>query len=171
LNLSLVQLLASMGRINPAIWDWIVPMGPERAFAASSLASEVELNPQPIPPGHELQFAAARVANDIAVAAIAAEAAGDGGEAQRIVSQAIDDWCGTPTGHRPFPWPTPWPIPWHLQDPDPHPWSIETARVVGALTLASIASRMTEGSAEEALAHGAERLMEVALQTELAFAH
>ena len=171
MNISLVQLLASMGRINPAIWDWIVPMGPEKAFSASWLGSEVELNPQPIPPGHELQFAAARVANEIALAAIAAEAAGDGDEAQRIVSQAVDDWCGTPTGHRPFPWPTPWPTPWHLQDPDPHPWTIETARIVGALTLASVASRMTEGSAEEALAHGAERLMEVSLQTELAFAH
>jgi hypothetical protein len=171
LDIRLVQLLASMGRINPAIWDWIVPMGPERAFSASSLASEVELNPQPIPPGHELQFAAVRVANEIALAAIAAEAAGEGEDAHRIVTQAIDDWCGTPTGHRPFPWPGPWPIPWHLQDPDPHPWSVETSRVVGALTLASVASRMTEGSAQEALAHGAERLMEVALQTELAFAH
>jgi hypothetical protein len=160
-----------MGRINPAIWDWIVPMGPARAFSASSLASEVELNPQPIPPGHELQFAAVRVANEIALAAIAAEATGEGEEAHRIVSQAIDDWCGTPTGHRPFPWPTPWPIPWHLQDPDPHPWSVESARVVGALTLASVASRMTEGAAEEALAHGAERLMEVALQRDFAFAH
>ena len=171
MNISLVQLLASMGRINPAIWDWIVPMGPERAFSVASPASEVELNPQPIPPGHELQFAAVRVANEIALAAIAAEAAGDGEEAQRIVSQAVDDWCGTPTGHRPFPWPTPWPIPWHLQEPDPHPWTVETGRIVGALTLASVASRMTEGSAEEALAHGAERLMDVALQTELAFAH
>lgn len=171
MNMRLIQLLASMGRINPAIWDWIVPMGPERAFSASLLASEVELNPQPIPPGHELQFAAVRVANEIASAAVAAEAAGESEGAQRIVSQAMDDWCGTPTGHRPFPWPGPWPIPWHLQDPDPHPWTVETARVVGALTLASVASRMTEGAAQEALEHGAERLMEVALQTELAFAH
>lgn len=171
MNISLVQLLASMGRINPAIWDVIVPMGPERAFSASSLANEVELNPQPIPPGHELQFAAARVAKEIAVAAIAAEAAGEGEEAQRIVSQAIDDWCGTPTGHRHFPWPTPWPLPWHLQDPDPHPWSVESARVVGALALASVASRMTaDGSAHEALAHGAERLMEAALAREPAYA-
>ena len=163
MNISLVQLLASMGRINPAIWDVIVPMGPEKRFSASSLASEVELNPQPFPPGQELQFAAARVAKEIALAAIAADAAGESEEAQRIVGQAVDDWCGTPTGHRHFPWPTPWPLPWHLQDPDPHPWSVETARVVGALTLASIASRMTEGGAQEALEHGAERLMDVAL--------
>jgi hypothetical protein len=169
-NVSLVQLLTSMGRINPAVWDFIVPMGPERAFSASFLANEVELNPQPIPPGHELQFAAARVANEIATAAISAEAAGMGEEAQRLVDQAIDDWCGTPTGHRHFPWPTPWPIPWQLQDPDPHPWMIETARVVGALTLASVASRMTEGSAQEALAHGAERLLETAVAQEAAFA-
>jgi hypothetical protein len=169
-NLSLVQLLASMGRINPAIWDWIVPMGPERAFSVSLRENEVELNPQPIPPGHELQFAAVRVANEIAQAAIAAEAAGEGEEAQRIVSVAMDDWCGTPSGHRPIPWPGPWPIPWHLQEPDPHPWSVETARVVGALTLASIASRMNEGPAQEALEHGAEQLMDVALQTDLAFA-
>lgn len=161
MNISLVRLLASMGRIDPAIWDWIVPMGPERAFSASSLAAEVELNPQPIPPGHELQFAAVRVANEIALAAVAAEASGMGEGAQRIVAQAVDEWCGTPHGR--IPWPGPWPFPWHLQEPDPHPWVVATSRLVGALTLASVGSRVAEGGVREALGQGAERLLESAL--------
>ena len=168
MNISLVQLLARMGRINPAIWDVSVPMGPKQRFAGVSLADEVELNPQPLPPRDELQFAAATVANEIAAAAIAAEAAGLTEEAHRIVDQAVDDWCGTGTGHRHFPWPHPWPVPWHLQDPDPHPWAVDTARLVGALTFASTASRMGEGGAKDALARGAEQLMEAALAHETA---
>jgi hypothetical protein len=163
MNISLVQLLASMGRINPAIWDVIVPMGPERALSALSPAAEVELNPQPIPPGHELQFAAARVANQIALAAVAADAAGMSEGAAQIVSQAVDDFCGTPHGDGPIPWPGPWPIPWHLQDPDPHPWVIASSRLVAALTLASVASRVAEGEVRETLGKGAERLLESAL--------
>jgi hypothetical protein len=170
-NISLVQLLAAMGRINPAAWDAIIPHGPvQRIASASSLADEVALNPQPLPPREELQFAAARVANEIASAAISAEAAGMGEEAHRIVDAAIDDWCGTGTGHHHFPWPHPWPVPWHLQDPDPHQSAIATARLVGALTLASTASRMDGGHAKDALAHGAEQLAEAALSREPAMA-
>lgn len=171
MNISLVQLLAAMGRINPAAWDAIIPHGPvQRLATASSLADEVALNPQPLPPREELQFAAATVAGEIAAAAIGAEAAGMGEEAHRIVDQAIDEWCGTGTGHHRFPWPHPWPVPWYLQDPEPQQWAVETARLVGALTLASTASRMTSGPARDALAHGAEQLAEAALSRETAMA-
>jgi len=161
-NINLLELLARMGRINPAIFD-VIPRGPERAFSALSAGEAVELNPQPIPPGVELQFAATRVANEIALAAVAAEAAGNDEAAERIVAQAVDDWCGTPSGHRPIPWPGPWPFPWHLDDPDPHPWLVDTVRLVGALTLASVGSRVAEGTAREALGQGAERLLASAL--------
>jgi hypothetical protein len=162
-NINLLELLAIMGRINPAIWDVIHPMGPERGVTFLSPGEAVELNPQPIPPGREFQFAAARVANEIALAAIAAEAAGSEEGAERIVAQAADDWCGTPSGHRPIPWPGPWPFPSYLEDPDPHPWLVDTVRLVAALTFASVGSRVAEGVASEALKQGAERLTEAAL--------
>jgi hypothetical protein len=96
MDIDLARLMIVLGRISPSIWDAIVPQGPGRTtvFRASP-GSEVELNPQPIPPGHELQFASVRVANEIAHAAIAAEAAGNEG-GRRVVSRAVDDWCGTP---------------------------------------------------------------------------
>lgn len=58
-----------------------------------------------------------------------------------------------------------------LARPLPYPWTIETdgkidvsaSRVVGALTLASVASRMADGEAQGALAKGAEQLLEVGL--------
>lgn len=163
MNVNLLDLLARMGRINPAIYDWIHPMGPERVFPGLSAGEAVELNPQPIPPGVQLQFAAARVANEIALAAVAAEAAGDNEAAARIVMRAVDDFCGTPSGRRPIPWPGPWPFPSYLEDPVPVPWLVDTVRLVGALTLAAVGSRLEEGAAREALAHGAEHLLAVAL--------
>jgi hypothetical protein len=162
-NINLLELLAIMGRVNPAIWDVIHPMGPERGVSVLSAGEAVELNPQPLPPRAEFQLAAARVANEIALAAIAAEAAGNDEGAERIVMQAVDDWCGTRSGHRPIPWPGPWPFPFDLHDPDPHPWLVDTVRLVGALTLASVGAGVAEGAARDALGQGAERLLEAAL--------
>jgi hypothetical protein len=162
-NINLLEFLAIMGRINPAIWDAIHPMGPERAVSFLSPGEAVELNPQPLPPRVAFQLAAARVANEIALAAVAAEAAGNDEAAEQIITTAADDWCGTPSGHRPIPWPGPWPFPSYLQDPDPHPWLVDTVRLVAGLTFASVGSRLTEGAAREALEHGAERLTEAAI--------
>jgi hypothetical protein len=162
---SIVRLLAVLGRINPAIWDWIVPMGPirEGRIAGFSVADEVALNPQPIPPGHELLVGSALVAHQIANAAIAAEAAGEKA-AGRIVARAVDDWCGTKPRPWPIPWPGPWPFPWPGPDPDPDPvWNVAHSRVVGALTLAAVASRLAEGPARTALSEGAEKLLETGL--------
>ena len=162
---SAVRLAALLGRINPAAWDWIVPMGPITR-ARSSPGSLVELNPQPIPPGHELLFHSAAVAHEIARAAIAAEAMGGEG-VERLVSRAIDDWCGTRPRPWPIPWPSPWPFPWPPgPDPDPGPgpvMDVAASRVVGALTLGAYASRMADGPAREALGAGAEKLLETAL--------
>jgi hypothetical protein len=164
-NVKLLDLLARMGRINPAVFD-VIPRGPQRAFRALSPGETVELNPQPLPPRIEVQFAAAQVAHEIALAAVAAAAAGNEEGAERIVMEAVDDWCGTPTGHRPIPWPRPWPFPFDLLAPDPEPWLVDTVRLVGALTLASVGAQVAEGPAREALGHGAERLLEVALAGE-----
>jgi hypothetical protein len=158
-NIKLLDLLERMGRINPAVFD-VIPRGPLRALAPGEA---VELNPQPLPPRIEAQFAAAQVANEIALAAIAAAAAGNEQAAETIVMEAVDDWCGTPTGHRPIPWPGPWPFPFELYEPDPHPWLVDTVRLVAALTLASVGAQIAEGPAREAIGQGAERLLETAL--------
>ena len=41
---NIVRLLAVLGRINPAVWDAIIPHGPVGP------AARVALNPQPLPP-------------------------------------------------------------------------------------------------------------------------
>jgi hypothetical protein len=170
MNVDLLRLMTVMGRINPAIWDVIVPMGPRYFESVSELSpgSLVELNPQPIPPGHQLQVAAARAAHEIGLAAIAAEAGGMDDAAARIISEAVDDWCGTPPGHIPIPWPHHWPVP--SPDPDPHPWDVASVRTVAALSLASLASRIGEGEAREALSRGAEQLLDAALAEQREFA-
>ena len=161
---SLIVTLARLGRLNPAIWDFIVPRGPVAAGQARAFSkgSEVELNPQPIPPGRQLLLAAAMTARDLANAAVTAEALGI--DPASVLDEAIDDWCGTkPRPGFPIPWPRPWPFPW---PPDPDPgtdWDVAGMRVVGALTLAAEASRLGDGRAQEGLSKGAERLLEVGL--------
>ena len=153
---NIVRLLAVLGKINPAVWDVIVPHGP-----VGPAGAHVQLNPQPLPPKEQLLVASAEVAHDIALAAVAAQAAG--ADSARLVSDAIDDWCGTRPPHIPIPWPSPWPFPWP-PEPEPHPeWDIDAARVVGALALASVASRMEAGDARDALGKAAEQLLDAGL--------
>ena len=161
---NIVRLLAVLGRINPAVWDAIIPHGPvgPRGLAVRSFSrgAEVALNPQPLPPHEAFLFASAAVAHDIGFAAVSAEAAGSDAAA-RIVGEAVDDWCGTRP--RPFPWPHPWPFPWP-PEPEPRPdWDVAASRVVGALSLASVASRLQDGPARDALAKGAEQLLDAGL--------
>jgi hypothetical protein len=158
-NISLISLLVKLGHINPAIFDAIFPHGP--AHIAISAATAAELNPQPIPPGKRLQLASVEVAKEIARAASAAEASGNP-EAAAIVSRAVEEWCGTP------PWPKPWPGPWPPEleeegEGEEIMPNADTSQLVGALTLASIASRMAEGELRDALNKGAEQLAETAL--------
>ena len=161
---NVVRLLAVLGRINPAVWDVIIPHGPvlsrSPALRLFSRGTEVALNPQPLPPKESFLFASAEVAHDIAFAAVSAQAAGSDAVA-RIVGEAIDDWCGTRP--RPIPWPHPWPFPWP-PEPEPNPdWDVAASRVVGALSLASVASRLQDGPARDALSKGAEQLLDVGL--------
>src|SRR5215216_1726577 len=108
MRFNLLQFLARLGSLDPRIWDWLFPHDPrvrQGYYAAIrglinpdlpvSTGGQAELNTQPIPPGVELQFATAAVARDIANAAAAAEAAGSEGASGKIVSSAVDDFCGT----------------------------------------------------------------------------
>jgi hypothetical protein len=161
---NIVRLLAVLGKINPAVWDAIIPHGPvQHRSVVRSLrpgAELVALNPQPLPPAESFLVESAAVAHDIAYAAISAQAAGTDA-VSRIVGEAIDEWCGTHP--RPIPWPRPWPFPWP-PEPEPHPdWDVGASRVVGALSLASVAARLDDGPARDALAKGAEQLLEVGL--------
>jgi len=160
----LVRLMVVLRRIPPEAWDAIIPHGPRYRVAVglASRVSQVELNPQPIPPGHQLLLASAAVAQDLANAAIAAEAAGTE-NSSRIVSRAVDDWCGTPHGHLPIPWPGPWPFPWPPEDGDQRDWDVQASRVVGALSLASVASRLSDGEIRETLSRGADQLLDAGL--------
>ena len=158
------QLLSVLGRINPAIFDYIFPHGPVGPHGFSSRFSEVALNPQPLPPEpppDRLQRVSALVAHNIAFAAIAAEAAGqDGGV--RMISSAIDDWCGNGRPPIPIPWPGPWPFAFAL-DAVPKDLDEATSRLVGALSFAAVAQRMGPGKVHDALSAGADKLMEASL--------
>jgi hypothetical protein len=161
-----VSLVSVLGRINPAAFDAIFPHGPIpfRAGAAGRLAPNAsEINPQPLPPKDALLVASATVARDIAFAALSAEAAGNADGAGRLIKSAVDEWCGNGRPRFPIPWPGPWPFPWP-PEPEPHPeWDVVASRVVGALSLAAVASRLSNGAVRDALAAGAERLLDVAL--------
>ena len=135
----------------------MIPHGP-------AVAQRVALNPQPLPPGEAFLDrlgrgrARHRVRRDQRRRPAGSDAAG------RIVSAAIDDWCGNRP--RPIPWArNPRPFPWP-PEPEPHPdWSIRNRvpGVVGALSLASVAARLEDGPARDALAKGAEQLLDVGL--------
>lgn len=165
----LVSLVSLIGKLSPEAFDAIFPHGPalakrglSRRFARS-VASE--LNPQPLPPKDALLVATAEMAHSIAMAAVAAEAAGADG-ASRMVVTAVDDWCGTRHPRRPIPWPRRWPFPFPEPgpDPEPHPdWDISASLAVGALTMAAVASRLSEGDVRDALAKGAEQMLDAAL--------
>jgi len=158
------QLLSVLARINPAIYDVIFPHGPVGPNGFRSRVAEVALNPQPLPPEpppHELQRASVLVAHNIAAAAIAAEAAGQDGGARSIAS-AIDDWCGNGRPPIPIPWPGPWPFPFAL-DAVPRDLDVASSRLVGALSLASVAQRMAPGKVRDALSAGADKLMDASL--------
>jgi|GEM_PF-1609696 hypothetical protein len=150
-----MSLLSIIGNINPQAWDYIVPQGPfPQEGRSASLAEQVALNPQPLPPGEAFVIGAAEMAHSIARMAIESEIRGESSIA--VVSGFVDDWCGTPWPHR---WPRPGP------DPSPDPWLVQTGRVVGAIVFASVGSRLGDGELSKAFLDGAERLAEAATST------
>ena len=153
------NLLSIIGTIHPEIWDAIIPHGP-RVRVVSAL-EKVALNPQPLPPRETLLVGAAEMAHEVVRLAVASEA--QGASSSAFVSEIIDDWCGTS-------WPRKWPWPWpgprsgtDTEGPHPEPWDVKTARVIGAVIFASVASRLSSGDLRTAFADGADRLAEAAL--------
>ena len=156
--MSYSQLLSFIGSINPRAWDAIIPHGPQ--IRVTSRFDRVALNPQPLPPREAFLVGAAEMAHEVVRAATAL-----GANEERsigLVSELIDDWCGTPWPRK-WPWPWPGPRPGGREGPQPDPWDIATARVVGAVVFASMASRLAEGDLRDTFAKGAERLSEAAL--------
>jgi hypothetical protein len=154
------ELLALIGRIHPGIWDAIIPHGP-RVRVVSGL-EQAGLNPQPLPPREAFFRGAAEMAHEVTRVAVATEENG-GGSSPAFVSEIVDGWCGTPWPRtRPWPWPGPRPGT-ESTGPHPEPWDIQTARVIGAVIFASMASRLSEGDLRAAFAAGADRLAETAL--------
>src|SRR5262245_46044663 len=158
------QLLSVLARINPAIWDYIIPHGPAQGHSFAPRIDEAALNPQPLPPEpppEKLQRISALVAHQIAFAAITLEAAGQDGGA-RVISAAIDDWCGNGRPPIPIPWPGPWPFAFAL-DAAPKELDVASSRLVGALAFAAVASRMGSGKVKEALSAGADKLLDASV--------
>ena len=159
------QLVSILGRLNPAIFDVIFPHGPVQAgLGFASRVNEVALNPQPLPPEppeQKLQRASAMTAHQIAFAAIALEAAGQEGGV-RMLNSFIDDWCGNGRPPIPIPWPGPWPFAFPLDTPAKS-LDVQASRLVGALSLAAVASRMGKGKVQEALSAGADKLLEASV--------
>jgi len=192
MRFNLLQFLARLGYLDPRIWEWLFPhdpqvrqgyyatirglINPDRGLISPnrglinpnhpvSTLGQAELNPQPIPPGVELQFATVAVSYDIANAAVAAEAAGSEGASGKIVSSAVDDFCGT--GPHPIPWPRRWPFPWPLDAFHGRDGVLDreigAVQFVAALVFGTFASRLSEGETRDALAEGADRLLEASL--------
>lgn len=143
---------ALMTRIRPSAWQLIASDWPPDA------RPDARLNPQPLPPVERYQVAAATMAHEIARLAI--EAHITGADARTMLTEAIDDWCGTP------PWPRKWPHPWpHPRlGPVPDPWLGRTGQLVGALVFAKVAASLGDMDLVGLLSSAATRLTDAARQ-------
>ncbi len=157
--------LSLLTQITPAAWRLITAAGlPGSRIDLAALQPQplppvedviAALNPQPLPPLESFQLAAAVMTHEFARLAIQADIHGRSGA--QIISDMVDDWCLTG-------WPLKWPIP--IPDPVPPrpnetilpPQLTQHGRMVGALVLANIGSRLGSTELSEAMLHGAERL-------------
>ncbi|MEA2138835.1 MAG: hypothetical protein QOG56_1985 [Solirubrobacteraceae bacterium] len=153
------QLLSLIGSINPAAWDAIIPQYRTFVEHVHRAGGEVMLNPQPLPPKEQYLISSIELARDVANAAAVVQLSG--GSPGDMLARIFDEWCGTPWP-RPFPWP-----PGHPPvgpEPEPHPeWDIAAGRLAGALAVAGIAARTPQGDLQDALAKGAEMLLDASI--------
>ena len=147
--------LALIIALNPRAAD-VIPHGPQHVvqFAARQKAAlggeEVELNPQPLPPGDPSMGAA--LLHKITAAALASR---DG--FKRSFLSDIDDWCGTGWPRR---WPKGWPV------PGPRPGPVETAQLLlgGLLAAADISAHYDDPEMLEVFDAAIEMLGEAAVR-------
>jgi hypothetical protein len=137
------QLLAIIGRRNPAIYDVVFPHGPIIAQGASQLAH----NFQPLPP-------------DAMGAAIASEfiqtarMANRFGLNQGVAFEDLDDWC--PTTPKKFKLPPSWPP---IPEPEPHPEWFVDFHLGFAARLAAVADKLEGDRLRESLDKAIDRSM------------
>jgi hypothetical protein len=98
------ELLAIIGRTNPAIYDVVFPHGPLGRFGA------VALNPQPLPPRAFGAAMAVEFARNVAMSERF-------GLPSKALFDELDDWC--PTKPRKIKLPKGWP--WPPPEPEPGP--------------------------------------------------
>ena len=155
-----IDVLSLITRISPHAWKVITSTDVVR-----NGTEEVELQPQPLPPVERLQVYAAMMTHRLVQLALESEIQGRAGS--QIVSEMVDDWCGTPPWPRRWPHlePTPSPEPGPRPDegPVPDPWVTQTGRMVGALVLANIGGRLASGELRDTLLTGAQRLSDAAM--------
>lgn len=149
--MSNLDLLIAIGKIPAAAWDAIIPK------YRPGLTSRVEragLNPQPLPPKVAFASEVGAAVHHFVGMAIDADVRDE--KPYKWVSDVIDDWCGTK-------WPRKWPFP-PIPEPEPDPWWLQQGQLIGAVVLASYASRLREGELQGVLSEGAVRLAEAAMQ-------
>ena len=149
--------LALVIALNPKAAD-VIPRGPQHVLqvAAHQVAArrgeEVELNPQPLPPGDPSMGAA--LLHRIVAAALASR---DG--FKRSFLSDIDDWCGTG-------WPRRWPKGWPVGGPIPRPGPVENAQLLlgGLLAVADISAHYDDPEMLEIFDAAIEMLGEAAVR-------
>ncbi|GAA1398103.1 hypothetical protein GCM10009639_36180 [Kitasatospora putterlickiae] len=171
-----VTLVSLVGRLNPAALDGLIPhtfaVGAVagtaplavRAFASDDDGDAAGLNPQPLPPvAAALRLAVARTVHAVANAAITARVSG--GDAQRILTEAGGDWCGTPSGR--IPWPRHWPLPWPPDGPAPIDpgYATPAVQAQAALAFQGYANGVEDEQLKIYFTELAEKLADSALRT------
>ena len=139
---------ARMTRIRSSAWQLIASDWPP------DTRPEPLSHSQLLPPVERYQIAAATMAHEIARLVI--EAHIGGADARPMVTEAIDDWCGTP------PWPGKWPHP--RLGPVPDPWLCRTGQLVGALVFAKVAASLGDMDLVALMSSAATRLTDAARQ-------
>ena len=139
---------AFMTRIRPSAWQLIASDWPPDAHP------EARSNSHLLPPAERYQVAAAVMAHEIARLAIEAQIGG--ADARLMMTEAIDDWWGTP------PWPGKWPHP--RLGPVPDPWLGRTGQLVGALVFAKVAACLGDMDLVALMSSAATRLTDAARQ-------
>ncbi|WP_068275691.1 hypothetical protein [Aldersonia kunmingensis] len=120
------------------------------------------LDLHPLPPLERFQRAAAEMTHWFAQHAIESEIQGRPGSG--VIDELVDDWCSASPWPRDWPQPGPVPVldlPVRPETADPQ--LVRAGRIVGALVLAGVGSRLPTGDLGTAMLRGAERLSEAAL--------